>query len=46
MYGVVVGKAKKRILKGEQISPFNIVHETEYYKIPKKVSKTKWNPPS
>ncbi|MAM49677.1 MAG: altronate hydrolase, partial [Flavobacteriaceae bacterium] len=46
MYGVVVGKAKKRILKGEQISPFNIVHETEDYKIPKKVSKTKWNPPS
>ena len=45
MYGVVVGKAKKRILKGEQISPFNIVHETEDYKIPKKVSKTKWNPP-
>ena len=46
MYGVVVGKAKKRILKGEQISPFNIVHETEDYKIPKKVSKTKWTPPS
>jgi altronate hydrolase len=46
MYGVVVGKAKKRILKGEQITPFNIIHETEDYKIPKTVSKTKWNPPN
>ena len=46
MYGVVVGKAKKRILKGEQITPLNIIHETEDYKIPKTVSKTKWNPPN
>jgi len=46
MYGVVVGKAKKRIIKGEQITPFNIIHEIEDYKIPKTVSKTKWNPPN
>ena len=39
MYGVIVGKAKKRILKGEQITPFNTIHETEDYKIPKTVSK-------
>lgn len=45
MYGVVVGKVKKRILKGEQITPFNIIHETGDYKIPKTVSKTKWTPP-
>lgn len=45
MYGVVVAKAKKIILKGEQITPFNIIHETEDYKIPKTVSKTKWTPP-
>ena len=46
MYGVIVGKAKKRILKGEQITPFNIIHETEDYKIPKTVSKKKWYPPN
>ena len=46
MYGVIVGKAKKRILKGEQITPFNTIHETEDYKIPKTVSKKKWYPPN
>ena len=46
MYGVVVGKAKKRIMIGELISTLNIIHETEDYKIPKQESKKKWIPPS
>ena len=41
MYGVVVGKTKKNT-KGEQITLFNIIHETEDYKIQKQF-KTKWN---
>lgn len=31
MYGVLVGKAKKEILKGSLISTTNIVHDTETY---------------
>ena len=35
MYGVVVGKAKTEIVKGEAITTHNIVHETEAYSVPK-----------
>ena len=42
MYGVIVGRAKKNIKKGEQINTTNIIHETGKYTIPKKIKKKKW----
>jgi len=45
MYGVVVGKAKKTIAKGEVITTQNIVHETEAYTVPKKSINRNWTAP-
>ncbi len=45
MYGVIVGRAKKNIKKGEQINTTNIIHETGKYTIPKKIKKKKWKFP-
>lgn len=45
MYGVVVGKARTKISKGELITTQNIVHETEVYTIPKKSNATHWVAP-
>ena len=41
MYGVIVGRAKKILKKGEQINTTNIIHETGKYTIPKKIKKEK-----
>jgi len=45
MYGVVVGKAKNQILKGEVITRQNIIHETEPYVVPKKLIQKNWTSP-
>ena len=45
MYGVVVGKAKNKIVKGEVITTQNIVHETETYTVPKKNINKNWTAP-
>lgn len=45
MYGVVVGKARTKISKGELITTQNIVHETEIYTIPKKSNAKHWVAP-
>ena len=45
MYGVVVGRATAKILKGAAISNQNITHETQVYTIPKTASKQDWSPP-
>ena len=45
MYGVVVGKAKNKIVKGEVITTQNIVHETEAYKVPEKSINKNWTAP-
>jgi len=46
MYGVVVGKAKKAIFKGEHISTNNIIHETEDYVVLKSCNQVKWVSPN
>jgi altronate hydrolase len=46
MYGVVVGKARTKISKGELITTQNIVHETEIYTIPKKSNAKHWVAPT
>ena len=45
MYGVVVGKAKIEIVKGEAITTHNIVHETEAYSVPKTNKLMNWTSP-
>ena len=45
MYGVVVGKAKNKIVKGEVITTQNIVHQTETYTVPKKNINKNWTAP-
>ena len=45
MYGVVVGKAKNKIGKGEVITTQNIVHETETYTVPKNNINKNWTAP-
>ncbi|MDC1012578.1 altronate dehydratase family protein [Flavobacteriaceae bacterium] len=45
LYGVVVGRATKNIAKGEAIHTHNITHDTEAYKVPKKVETQSWSPP-
>jgi len=45
MYGVLVGKATKEILKGGLISTSNIVHDTEAYSVQKVVQKAPWTAP-
>ena len=46
MYGVIVGIAKKQILKSEPITTQNIAHETEEYSVPTSSFKSKWIPPN
>ena len=45
MYGVLVGKATKEILKGGLISTSNIVHDTEAYSVQEVAAKTPWVAP-
>lgn len=45
MYGVLVGKATKEILKGGLISTSNIVHDTAAYSVQEVAIKTPWVAP-
>jgi len=45
MYGLLVGKATKEILKGGLISTSNIVHDTEAYSVQEVAIKTPWVAP-
>ncbi len=45
MYGVLVGKATKEILKGGLISTSNIVHDTGAYSVQEVAAKTPWVAP-
>jgi altronate hydrolase len=45
MYGVLVGKAKKEILKGGLISTTNLVHDTEKYGVNDAKEKLNWHAP-
>jgi altronate hydrolase len=45
MYGVLVGRAKKQILKGGLISTTNLVHDTEKYNVENSVEEKKWQTP-
>ena len=42
MYGVIVGKAIKKILKGELINKNNISHDTEAYQLSKHKKNITW----
>ena len=42
MYGVTVGKAKQPISKGEQITTFNVKHESEDFSVNKRVPQSDW----
>ena len=46
MYGVIVGKAIKKILKGELINKNNISHDTEVYQLPADKKNIIWKPPN
>ncbi len=45
MYGVLVGKATRDILKGELISTVNLEHSTENYAVNETEQKKKWHTP-
>ena len=45
MYGVVVGRAKKKINKGEAITTKNVIHEIGEYSIPSKNKNISWDCP-
>ena len=45
MYGVVVGRAKKKINKGEAITTKNVIHEIGEYSIPSKNNNISWDFP-
>jgi altronate hydrolase len=45
MYGVLVGKAKKTIAKGDLISTSNLVHDTETYGVNDGKEKEAWQAP-
>jgi len=45
MYGVVVGRAKKKIKKGEAITTKNVIHEIGEYSIPSKNNNISWDFP-
>jgi altronate hydrolase len=45
MYGVLVGKAKKEILKGDIISTTNLIHDTEKYGVNASEEKEVWQAP-
>ena len=44
MYGVLVGKATQAIKKGNQITTFNLKHESEPYSVEKRQPVAAWNP--
>jgi altronate hydrolase len=45
MYGVVVGRAKQQIKRGEAITTQNVIHEIEEYSIPSKNNNISWHCP-
>ena len=45
MYGVLVGKAKQPIKRGEQITTANLVHESEDYSTQKRTPLSIWQAP-
>ena len=45
MYGVVVGRAKQQIKRGEAITTQNVIHEIEAYSIPSKNNNISWDCP-
>lgn len=45
MYGVLVGKAKKEIVKGDLISTSNLVHATEDYQVKEGEKVSAWEAP-
>ena len=45
MYGVIVGRAKIKILKGQKINTQNIYHDTEKYVVPEKIKNQNWSAP-
>ena len=45
MYGVIVGRAKKKINKGEPITTKNVIHEIGEYSIPSKNKNISWDCP-
>ncbi|WP_405296715.1 UxaA family hydrolase [Algibacter sp. Ld11] len=45
MYGVLVGKAKKEIIKGDIISTTNLIHDTEKYGVNSSEDKEVWQAP-
>ncbi len=45
MYGVVVGRAKKKIKKGEAITTKNVIHEIGEYSIPSQNNNINWDFP-
>jgi len=45
MYGVVVGKATQPIQRGEQVTTFNVKHESEEYSVQKRKQLGNWKAP-
>ncbi|GAB2603440.1 UxaA family hydrolase [Spirosoma areae] len=45
MYGVLVGKATQPIARGEQITTFNLKHESDDYSVDKRKPRTNWQAP-
>lgn len=45
MYGVLVGKATQPIARGEQITTFNLKHESDEYSVLKRKPQTNWQAP-
>ncbi|MDO7171634.1 UxaA family hydrolase [Mariniflexile sp. AS56] len=45
MYGVLVGKAKKAIAKGDLISTTNLIHDTEHYAVQDSNEQEVWQAP-
>lgn len=45
MYGVLVGKATQSIARGEQITTFNLKHESDEYSVSKRRPQTNWQAP-
>lgn len=45
MYGVKVGKASQQIFRGEQITTFNLKHESEDFSVKKRVAQDLWQAP-
>jgi altronate hydrolase len=45
MYGVLVGKATQPILRGDQITTFNLKHDSDEYSVTKRRPRTGWQAP-